>query len=429
MTTRSTPEYPYEAQTEIWNIRSKHNRLAEIPIVEDFEENYIRSLSSEEATEMLAVAETAYENFEKKQAKKKKKKEKQVASSSEAVDTSENGSALDPEHGSASDPESEHRSGAETPKGTIIVLTEEPIKEPTDTSTKDKHPSEPSDSSSDSSGDEDDPRGRTSERDKRAVRGTTPRIKEHGSGKSTKLFKMEPPKKYSGDKDNERTYDAVQLFLSQLSRYFRLATNVDMRKDISEYIPSFLDGFAYRWFAALDKGTEPFKWRHFEKTFRKKFIPREHIQQAINRYLTIKQGGRSVGEYIVDKEDLENTLGNLIQQPLKETSFRSGLDEWFRDELIAFRELPFEQYKTKAEMIDQDARERKVGPYKPKPMAQASKPTKTTYRANSKEETSKPTKASEKPKKELSRNELRKEGRCFNCFEKGHLSSDCKKTK
>ena len=303
MTTRSTPEFPYEAQTELWNTRRKHNRLAGIPIIEDFEESYIRSLSSEEATEMLAVAETAYETFEKRQAKKKKKKKgKQAASASasEAVDTSEHGSASDPEL--ASDLESEHQDGTETPKGTVNVLSEEP----TDTSPKDKIPSEPSDSSSDSSSEEDDPRNRTSKKDKRAIRGTTPRIKEH-SGKPAKLFKMEPPKKYSGDKDNERTYDAVQLFLSQLSRYFRLATNVDMRKDISEYIPSFLDGFAYRWFAALDKGTESYKWRHFEKAFRKKFIPREHIQQSLNRYLAIKQDGRSVSEYIVDKEDLENT--------------------------------------------------------------------------------------------------------------------------
>src|SRR5271156_68275 len=102
MTTRSTPEFPYEAQTELWNCRRKHNRLAGIPISEDFEESYIRSLSSEEATEMLAVAETAYETFEKRQAKKKKKKGKQAASASEAVDTSEHGSASDPEQRSAS---------------------------------------------------------------------------------------------------------------------------------------------------------------------------------------------------------------------------------------------------------------------------------------------------------------------------------------
>src|SRR5436305_724169 len=148
MTTRSTPEFPYEAQTELWNTRRKHNRLAGIPIIEDFEESYIRSLSSEEATEMLAVAETAYETFEKKQAKKKKKK-KQAASNSEAVDTSEHGSASDPEL--ASDLESEHQDGTETPKGTVNVLSEEP----TDKSPKDKIPSETSESCTESASTED----------------------------------------------------------------------------------------------------------------------------------------------------------------------------------------------------------------------------------------------------------------------------------
>ena len=65
------------------------------------------------------------------------------------------------------------------------------------------------------------------------------------------------------------------------------------------------------------------------------------------------------------------------------------MDDWIRDELIAFRELPFEEYKMKAEVIDQDARERKVGPYKPNNTAQATKTPKTNYRGNSKEENSK----------------------------------------
>jgi len=50
--------------------------------------------------------------------------------------------------------------------------------------------------------------------------------------------------KYSGDKDKDRTYNAVHQFLSQLSRYLRLATNVDMSKDVVEYLLGFLDGFA-----------------------------------------------------------------------------------------------------------------------------------------------------------------------------------------
>src|SRR5438046_9001947 len=104
--------------------------------------------------------------------------------------------------------------------------------------------------------------------------------------------------------------------------------NIDMQKDISEYMPAILDGFAYHWFEVMDRGDKAFKWKHFEKVFRKKFIPWEYIQQVIDRYLAIKQDGCSVAEYIVDKEDLENTLEDQISQPIKETSFQRGLNGW-----------------------------------------------------------------------------------------------------
>jgi len=47
----------------------------------------------------------------------------------------------------------------------------------------------------------------------------------------------------------------VQLFLSQVSRYFTLATDIDMDGDIVECAGAFLDGFAYTWFDNLDKGS------------------------------------------------------------------------------------------------------------------------------------------------------------------------------
>jgi hypothetical protein len=78
---------------------------------------------------------------------------------------------------------------------------------------------------------DDDVRARVNEHDKRGVRGRTPRIESHS--KALKLFKIDPPEKYSSEKQTERTYEAVQLFLSQLSRCLRLATHIDMDKDIS----------------------------------------------------------------------------------------------------------------------------------------------------------------------------------------------------
>ena len=104
-----------------------------------------------------------------------------------------------------------------------------------------------------------------------------------------------------------------------------MSTHVNIEYDISEYVAFFLDGFAYK-FDNLDKGNKPYLLRDFEEVFRRKFIPREHIQQALNKYLAVKQDGRPVIEYIVEKEEFENTLGDVIQDPLKETSFREGLD-------------------------------------------------------------------------------------------------------
>src|SRR5215510_9436233 len=83
---------------------------------------------------------------------------------------------------------------------------------------------------------------------------------------------------------------------------------------------------AYRWFEALDKGDKPFRWEEFEAIFRRKFIPREHIQLSMKKYLAIKQNRRSVSEFIVERESLENTLGNAISKVTKETSFRENLD-------------------------------------------------------------------------------------------------------
>src|SRR5216117_835424 len=99
-----------------------------------------------------------------------------------------------------------------------------------------------------------------------------------------------PPAKYTGEKDSEMSYDAVMLFLSQLSRYFRLATHVNLKKDITEYVLGFLDGFAYKWLETLDKGDKSFTWRRFERKFHEKFIPPKHFQIAIDKYLAIRQG-------------------------------------------------------------------------------------------------------------------------------------------
>src|SRR5213083_295025 len=126
------------------------------------------------------------------------------------------------------------------------------------------------------------------------------------------------------------SYNIVILFLSQLSCYFHMATHINLKRDITEYALGFLDGFAYKWLESLDKRDKSFTWRRFERKFHEKFIPPKHFQIAIDKYLAIKQGKRPVKEYMVEKEMLENTLGNRIHFDLRESSFRRGLHEEMR---------------------------------------------------------------------------------------------------
>jgi len=88
MNTRSQPEFQNQAQLELWTVRRKHAMLAGIPIDEEYEESYVTSLTSEEASAKTAIAEKAYDTFAKKQAKKNTKTGKQTSPSG-AVDTPE----------------------------------------------------------------------------------------------------------------------------------------------------------------------------------------------------------------------------------------------------------------------------------------------------------------------------------------------------
>src|SRR5205809_810154 len=155
-----------------------------------------------------------------------------------------------------------------------------------------------------------------------------------------------------------------------------------MDKDISEYILGSLDGFTFEWFDTLDKGETPFLWKDFESAFHGKFIPKEHIQMAINKYMAIKQGERPISEYIVERERLEATLGKVAVDEIKETSFRKGLNRYMRDNIFTFHGLPLEEYVKRAEDVDQEAKERKVGHYTIK--SASSSGSKTNDKSNTK---------------------------------------------
>ena len=401
--TRSIPEFPHESQKALYNKRREFALMANVPFDPDVEQLFVGALDDVMVSAVLEKFTKEIEACTKKASRKKSKGKVMTPPVTEPTDGPEGSGPKDPAN-DGNEPANDDDADGSADEESFI-----------------------SSSIDDSDDDDDDPRRRTSKKDKQTVRGRTPRVDT--SKTSKKLFKMDPPAKYSGERDKDHTYNMVHQFLSQLSRYFRLATYIDMDEDITEYILGSLEGFAFDWFETLDKGNTPFRWQEFETAFRKKFIPRDHVQISLRKYGAIKQNGRPVSEYIVERERLENTLGAAISEDLKESSFCDNLDGELIKALVAFRDLSYEQYKRKAESTDQEMRERKLyakktSSYAPKSTTKGygEKPTKQTSTGQKPQKSDKPkTKQTDGP----SKNQLRKEGLCFTCKREGHIAKDC----
>ena len=198
------------------------------PFEVDFEEAAINAMNIDEANNALASVKEHMEKFQKSKKKGKKAKGKATGDEDQRESSDKEKESLESSNKGKESLGPEGKRPSETKPGPSDQVENSEWKDPDD-------------SSSLSSDEDPDPRKRTSRKDKESIRGRTPRVKSS----SKKLFKMEPSAKYKGDTDADRTYTEVHKFLSQLSRYLRLATNVNMKKDISEYVMGYLDGFAF----------------------------------------------------------------------------------------------------------------------------------------------------------------------------------------
>ena len=186
--TRSVPEFAYDPQRELYAARKTFATTTGFPFDAEYEEAAISAMTIDQANTALAMIK---EQREKYDSQKKKGKAKTATGDEEKRESSDQGKDK-PSENEGSKPSDEPETSS--------------AKKADDESTKPKGIPEP------------DPRKRTSRKDKESVRGRTPRI-ETGETSSKRLFKMDPPDKYSGEKDSDRTYAAVHKFLSQLSSY------------------------------------------------------------------------------------------------------------------------------------------------------------------------------------------------------------------
>ena len=108
-----------------------------------------------------------------------------------------------------------------------------------------------------------------------------------------------------------------------------------------------------------------------------------------------------------------------------------------REKMSPFSDLSHEEYVRKVEVLDQDAREQKVGPYTPKKGESKDSKSSTSSKSyrrrgqsgsgGDKGSGNAGSSKSEKDtgKNQMSKKEMRKKGICFNCHEAGHVASDC----
>jgi hypothetical protein len=117
--------------------------------------------------------------------------------------------------------------------------------------------------------------------------------------------KAAKPELYSGEGDPL----LVDSWLNKMARYLRLSDTPEHKK--VDTAATYLSGRAYEWFDNNEATCTSFDI--FKINLRNFIVPANFTSVLLDKFLTLKQGSRSVQEYANAMQSLQTKISDLVQ--------------------------------------------------------------------------------------------------------------------
>ena len=158
-------------------------------------------------------------------------------------------------------------------------------------------------------------------------------------------------------------------------------------------------------------------WDRFKELFNDKYILRQEVERLHDEFASLKQGDKSISEYVRRFEDLSRYAPELIRDDFqKNKRFINGLARKYIDRVTAHIDLFFNKmvefacrYEENDKKVSQQDRERSL--------------------ANNNNKRKQPEKKTEGSSSGAVKKGDKSKVQCFNCQQFGHYSSECKNPK